>query len=92
MNIDRLSSCNINDDFIIKYLKRAEEEKRHLQNLGFIPSSIIKVISITDDNMIVQVFESRIAINKETSGNIYGTVLTRKENKSRILSRFKKKR
>lgn len=81
MIINKLNDCNINDQFIIRYLDGDEAEKRRLQNLGFIPSSIIKVINITDDNMIVLVFDSRIAINKEVCNNIRGTILERKSNK-----------
>ncbi|NMA50900.1 MAG: ferrous iron transport protein A [Mollicutes bacterium] len=90
MIINKLNDCNINDQFIIRYLDGAEAEKRRLQNLGFIPSSIIKVINITDDNMIVLVFDSRIAINKEVCNNIRGTILERNSNQKRIQSRYKK--
>ena len=38
--MNKLNECKPNDIFIIKYIKGTEEQKRHLQNLGFIPSSI----------------------------------------------------
>ena len=89
-NIDKLSNCKIKDQFCVRYLDGTEEEKRHLRNLGFVPSSLINIVNINSDNMIVQVFDSRKAINKEISDHIYGVILQKDINSS--LKKIKKKK
>lgn len=89
-NMNKLNECKPNDQFSIKYIDGTPEQKRHLQNLGFVPTTIINVVNVIDDNMIVQVFDSRIAINNEISDHIYGTILKKENQKKRILS-FKKR-
>ena len=83
----KLSECNVGDLFSVKYLDGTDEEKRHLKDMGFAPSAIIRIVSINQENMIVQVFDSRIAINKEISDNINGTIV--KINKRKTLSLHK---
>jgi len=89
--MNKLRECNKGDQFSIKYLEGTEERKRHLQNLGFIPASIINVINKNDDNMIVQVFDSRIAINSEVSDHVYGTILKKDKDSPKRLSLFKRR-
>ena len=90
--MNKLSECKQQDRFNINYLDGTDEQIRHLKELGFIPSSIVSVINTIDDNMIVQVFNSRIAINSEVSDRIYGTILKREKGKNRVLSLFKNKK
>ena len=85
--MNRLKDCKTGDKFSIKYLDGTDEQKRHLQNLGFIPSSVINIVNTNEDNMIVQVFDSRIAINSEISNNVYGTILKKDTEKRLILFR-----
>ena len=85
--MNRLRDCKNGDQFSIKYLDGTDEQKRHLQNLGFIPTTVINVINTNEDNMIVQVFDSRIAINSEISNNVYGTILKKDKEKRLILFR-----
>ena len=88
--MEKLKDCKNEDQFSIKYLNGTDEQKRHLQNLGFIPTSVINVINTNEDNMIVQVFDSRIAINSEVSDNVYGTILKIKKEKPKRLILFRK--
>ena len=85
--MNRLKDCKNGDQFSIKYLDGTDEQKRHLQNLGFIPTSVINIVSINEDNMIVQVFDSRIAINSEISNNVDGTILKKDKEKRLLLFR-----
>ena len=85
--MNRLRDCKSGDQFSIKYLDGTDEQKRHLQNLGFIPTSVINIVNTNEDNMIVQVFDSRIAINSEISNNVYGTILKKDKEKRLILFR-----
>ena len=55
--MNKLKECNAGDQFSIKYLEGTEERKRHLQNLGFVPTTVINVINTNEDNMIAQVLE-----------------------------------
>jgi len=90
-NMNRLKDCQIGDIFSIKYLDGTLEQKRHLQNLGFVPTSIIYVINKNEDNMIIQLFDSRIAINDEISNNIYGVILKKNIKSQKILSLYKRR-
>ena len=85
--MNRLRDCKSGDQFSIKYLDGTDEQKRHLQNLGFIPTSVINIVNTNEDNMIVQVFDSRIAINSEISNNVYGTIIKKDKEKRLILFR-----
>jgi len=89
--MNRLRDCKSGDQFSIKYLNGTDEQKRHLQNLGFIPTSVINIVNTNEDNMIVQVFDSRIAINSEISNNVYGTILKKDKDKEKRLIIFRKR-
>ena len=89
--MNRLSECKKNEQLVIKYLEGDVEKKRHLQDLGFVPLATISVVSFFNEGMIVQVFDSRIAINNEISNCIYGTILKKEKNKKNILSRFRRR-
>ena len=45
--------------------------KAHLENLGFVSGSTVKVINTIGGNVIVNVKESRIAISKEMAQKIF---------------------
>ena len=47
-----------------------EEVKRHLENLGFVVGSNVKVINMLAGNVIVVVKEARIAISNEMAQKI----------------------
>lgn len=55
---------------IIKKVGGKEETRRFLENLGFVTGSIVTVISEIGGNMIVNIKESRVAINKEMANKI----------------------
>lgn len=46
------------------------EVQHHLENLGFVPGSTVKVITMMDGNLIVQVKEARVAISSEMAQKI----------------------
>ena len=46
------------------------EVQHHLQNLGFVPGSTVKVITMMGGNLIVQVKEARVAISSEMAQKI----------------------
>ncbi len=55
---------------IIKKIGGNTQVKQHLENLGFIVGGSVTVISAIGGNIIVNVKESRIAINKEIANRI----------------------
>ncbi len=46
------------------------ESKRHLGELGFVPETRVTVVSKDGENLIIKIFDSRIAISKEMAGKI----------------------
>lgn len=57
----------------INYIKKVggkEETRRFLENLGFVVGGMVMIVSQIGGNMIVNVKDSRIAINKDMAGKI----------------------
>lgn len=55
---------------VIKKVGGKEETRRFLENLGFVVGGTVTVISETDGNMIVNVKDSRVAIDKDMANKI----------------------
>lgn len=55
----------------IRKLCCRDEQKRHLENLGFVVGEKVTVISDLGGNLIVQVKGSRFAISKSMANKIY---------------------
>lgn len=55
---------------VIKRVGGREETRRFLENLGFVAGGNVMVISELGGNMIVNVKESRVAINKDMANKI----------------------
>ena len=55
---------------IIKKVGGREETKKFLESLGFVTGGTVTVISEISGNMIVNIKESRVAINKEMANKI----------------------
>lgn len=47
-----------------------EDVRRHLENLGFVTGADVRVVSMNNGNVIVNVKESRVAISKEMANKI----------------------
>lgn len=62
--------ASIGEEYIIKRIGGKPEVKKHLADIGFVPGGAITVISRNEDNLIVRVKESRIAINGEMAQRI----------------------
>lgn len=65
-----LTFANIGEDLIIKRVGGKPEVKKHLENLGFVVGSNVKVINMLAGNVIVVVKEARIAISNEMAQKI----------------------
>ena len=55
---------------VIKKISGSPEVKKHLENLGFVVGSNVKVITALEGNVIVKVKEARVAINDEMARKI----------------------
>lgn len=65
-----LAMAAAGDEVYIKRIGGKEETKRFLENLGFVPGTMVKVISKAGDNLIVSVKEARVAISSEMAKRI----------------------
>ena len=65
-----LTYADMGRDVVIKKIGGKSEVRTHLENLGFVAGSSIKVISSLSGNLIVNVKESRVAISKEMAAKI----------------------
>ena len=55
---------------VIKKVGGKEETRKFLENLGFVTGSTVTVVSEISGNMIVNIKDSRVAINKEMANKI----------------------
>lgn len=55
---------------LIRRVGGKDEVRRHLENLGFVTGANVRVISMNNGNVIVNVKESRVAISKEMANKI----------------------
>ena len=58
------------DEVYIKRVGGREETRRFLENLGFVPGTMVKVVSKTGENLIVSVKDARIAVSSELAKRI----------------------
>ena len=62
--------ANIGEETMIKKVGGNSEVKQHLENLGFVTGGNITVIASNGGNIIVNVKDSRVAINRELANKI----------------------
>lgn len=62
---------NVGEENVIKKVSGSQEVRKHLEDMGFVPGTIVSLISAFDGNVIVNVKNVRIAISKEMAQKIY---------------------
>lgn len=55
---------------VIKKVGGKEETKKFLEHLGFVTGSMVTVVSENSGNLIVNIKESRVAIDKQMANKI----------------------
>ncbi len=65
-----LALAEAGEENIIKKIGGKQDVKAHLENLGFVVGSTVKVINTIGGSVIVNVKESRIAVSKEMAQKI----------------------
>ena len=62
--------CSSDLENTIRRVGGSTETKKHLTNLGFVVGGNVTVVSSVAGDLIVNVKESRIALNREMAGKI----------------------
>ncbi len=65
-----LSYATPGEESVIRKIGGSPDVKKHLENLGFVAGSTVKIVTALDGNIIVKVKESRIAISDEMARKI----------------------
>lgn len=65
-----LTMLNVGETSEIKRIGGNEETKRFLNNLGFIVGAKVAIVSAIGGNVIVNIKDSRVAINKDMAKHI----------------------
>ena len=65
-----LTMASPGEENIIRKVGGREETRKFLENLGFVAGGTVTVVSEIGGNMIVNVKDSRVAINKEMASKI----------------------
>ena len=65
-----LTFADVGHTAIIKKVGGSPEVKKHLEDLGFVAGGDVTVISAIGGNLIVNVKNSRVAVDKELAARI----------------------
>ena len=62
--------ANTNEELTILKVGGKQEVKQHLEDLGFVVGSKVMIVSSNDGNMIVNIKDSRIALDRNLAMKI----------------------
>ena len=65
-----LTMANTGEPLVIRKVGGKAETRQFLENLGFVTGGTVTVVSEIGGNMIVNVKDSRVAINKDMANKI----------------------
>lgn len=65
-----LTLAPMGEENLVRRVGGSPEVKKHLEDMGFVPGSIVTVVSALGGNVIVKVKESRVAISSEMARRI----------------------
>lgn len=65
-----LTMASVGEENTIRKVGGNEETKRFLENLGFVAGAEITVVSAIGGNVIVNIKDSRVAINQDMARHI----------------------
>lgn len=65
-----LTLADMGETNIIRRVGGNPEQRKHLEDMGFVVGGDVTVVSAMGGNLIVNVKESRVAISRETAGKI----------------------
>lgn len=64
-----LAECN--QDFCITHITGSDKIKSHLENMGFVTGQTVMVVTRVNDNIIVKIKGTSIALSHELAKRIY---------------------
>ena len=70
MGMMPLSMAKEGEPNVIKKVGGKEETRQFLENLGFVTGGMVTVVSQMGGNLIVNIKDSRVAVNKEMARHI----------------------
>ena len=62
--------AGLNEENTIRKVGGATETKHHLENLGFVPGSKVRVVNKNLGNIIVDIKDTRVAVSEELAKKI----------------------
>ena len=65
-----LSYAQINEANVIKKVLGSPEVKRHLEDMGFVTGAVISVVSSVNGNLIVNIKDTKVALDKQLAMKI----------------------
>ena len=65
-----LSYANVNEANVIKKVTGNLEMKKHLEDMGFVTGAVISVVSTVNGNLIVNVKDTKVALDKQLAMKI----------------------
>ena len=65
-----LTMATVGESFMVRKISGRDEVRQHLAELGFVVDSDVTVVSEIGGNLIVQVKDSRIALDKTMANRI----------------------
>ena len=60
-----LSYAEVNETNVIKKVTGNPEMKKHLEDMGFVTGAVISVVSTVNGNLIVNVKDTKVALDKQ---------------------------
>ena len=65
-----LSYAEVNETNVIKKVTGNPEMKKHLEDMGFVTGAVISVVSTVNGNLIVNIKDTKVALDKQLAMKI----------------------
>ncbi len=68
-----LTMAPVGEPVTIRKITGRDDRRRHLAELGFVVDTVVTVVSSLGGNLIIQVADSRVALDKTMANRIFVT-------------------
>ena len=65
-----LTYASVNETNVIKKVGGKPEIKKHLEDMGFVSGALISVVSVSNGNLIVNIKNTKVALDRELAAKI----------------------
>ena len=65
-----LSYAEVNEMNVIKKITGNPQMKKHLEDMGFVPGAVVSIVSTVSGNLIVNVKDTKVALDKQLAMRI----------------------